>query len=178
MASNADCASIHVLLPERVGHSTVGSPNPEDSVSETSYDPTLSPRLALLGKQEHNQRSDGATSAPRPSAISKPRSTQTTAKSVDASLDREARSQDAVPAIDWPSDGQLTLAWIERLQATFTHATWKLKPEDLPQVFPIQVRSWCKFYSRCNCHLCLSSLVLSLHEILGDWGPRMGGALN
>ncbi|GAQ91309.1 protein phosphatase 5 [Klebsormidium nitens] len=50
-----------------------------------------------------------------------------------------AKSQDAVDPIVWPSDGQVSVAWIEKLREALVHATWKRKPDELPQIFPPQV---------------------------------------
>lgn len=61
-----------------------------------------------------------------------------------------AETQDAVDPIEWPSDGQVSVAWIEKLQATLVHGTWKRKPEDLPQIFPPQVRRWPEKFLWCS----------------------------
>lgn len=85
-----------VPLVERVGRATVGSPEPDSSFSDMSYDATRSPRLALLRKQKNDHNSDKVTSAARPFALPKTsRSAQTTVKSLDASFDREDSGSEA-----------------------------------------------------------------------------------
>ncbi|GJP53173.1 hypothetical protein CLOM_g12362 [Closterium sp. NIES-68] len=55
----------------------------------------------------------------------------------DGSIAAPSPSDAPCPAVTWPADGQISVAWVRELAARLEHASRHVSPEDLPTVLPV-----------------------------------------